>query len=948
MNRHFILLFLLCTPLDGYHQERAKHVVKRAFSYSGLGLSVKQKADLEKLLYHIYVATPYEQAVAAQRTAKLLLKELGQKKAHFEEAHESDKAIIHHNAGILVTQIRHLQNFSRVTLHHVSWTEYIKGVCNNLWQKIQTLVGKIPETNIGQLTQELVAYTRLEREYIFKSYRQTQHLIAAQKQKNIPALIRFWDHHNAQFELLRGIKEFESVPKLQAAEVAEVAVEAGAEAGGIAVEGAATELGDSGVFIGDQLTPEELTELTNNFEQLQTVTEKLLDEGKLTNDLTTTFARIAEANAQSVAPWANIIQAFQEAGQISQEVASMLTENLSTLSEEAAEQASESRIGELLDHFKNMKTIPQEDVEAFEEMTTEINTIKPENRIELTKDDFLQRKVEYVKGQLGTLSDENLYGQKLMDQFDKLKAELNQVKGMAERIPKKFIGPLTQADQAFVDDTLQAVQNTLKEIKESTLYKQAVTSSRIESATHMIFDMGFQMGLMSGAQMAASWVSQEDAKLYLQLSQQRNQITANFQAALSQMNAAKAAKIDQIQANFSAKMLDISNAQKNMVSLLSEQKNYLMQSLVNTSVNQLYVGTPMDLDQYFYLAPMLTPTAPQIPLFTSATTTNAGWQLQPHPASSAPTASSNPKWYVPAPAAQPPANSATVVSPEQSINIPTSFPTNPVAHVWYNIFRVGNWQFDYRTNSFYQYKAVAVDSATTPEGDAQRALYNAITTDYVPPKIINAQGEPTYVVQAEIQIYSALYPFFAGIIFNGGRWISGVLDLFYQHRLFGLHGTPTKTIEVCTGETFYIDDKAGLSKLDAIWPLKQIMATPTEKSAWNALSSTVIPNPLYPTANDTNPVQLQVGKTYILTVATQATAIMVQLDEKGDQGTTKIFGPVVIANRNPFVSLYHNIGFVSAGCSARFTLLQPQQLVYDTKTLASFGASLSSSGGTQQ
>ena len=198
MKKHLIVLLALSfVSLKSYHQERAKHVVKKAFSYAGLKLSIRQKSEIEKLLYHIYVTTPYQQAKAAKKAASLLTQELNKKKTHFEQAHETDKAIIHHNAGILLTQIRHLQNFARVTLHHVTWTDRLKGFFTSLWQRIKAVFGKIPAAPIEQLAQELVLYTRLEREFIFKSYRQTQHLMAAQKQKNIPPLIRFWDHHNA-------------------------------------------------------------------------------------------------------------------------------------------------------------------------------------------------------------------------------------------------------------------------------------------------------------------------------------------------------------------------------------------------------------------------------------------------------------------------------------------------------------------------------------------------------------------------------------------------------------------------------------------------------------------------------------------------------------------------------------------------------------------------------
>ncbi len=463
---------------------------------------------------------------------------------------------------------------------------------------------------------------------------------------------------------------------------------------------------------------------------------------------------------------------------------------------------------------------------------------------------------------------------------------------------------------------------------------------------HMAVSMTLFMDMMMGGQLAISWENQAQAKEYISMTQQRNKISSGLQSELSQIELTKKASLRQLDANKAKMLLDILKINKQLGTGTVHEINYVVQSISGFTPQHIYLSEPMMYDQYFYYSPMLTPSA-QEPLFPRGNEDSpwivrpknppilkqraAGWIVK-QSQSDAPTAPGTGEWIVGEKSSRE-TNNPIIFT--QQFNIPEQFPTNPVAHTWYNPFRAGNWIFNPDENAFIQYLMQPITSSSAPQGDAAQALQNSIFTEYIPPVILNKDGVMTYIVQVEMKIYNAQFPFFAGIFFNGGRWISGSSDLRKQHRLFGLYGAPDKEISLRAAETAYISEKNQLQEKTSLTALEQVLALPTTKREWEEKYRSLIPNPLYPN-KEQNSVPLEVGKTYILTAATQPTRIMLKLEEKTDQGMIPIFGPSTIIHRNPFVFIYHNIGFVSGGCSAGFKLIQPQQLAYTESMLEKF------------
>ena len=474
---------------------------------------------------------------------------------------------------------------------------------------------------------------------------------------------------------------------------------------------------------------------------------------------------------------------------------------------------------------------------------------------------------------------------------------------------------------------------------------------------HGLIHMTLFMDAMMGGQLAISWENEAQAKEYLAMTKQRNAISAKFQSTISKIELTKEASMRQIRANKANLLTKIAKTNQKMTGGIIEEINYIVQSVAGNTSHNIYLSQEMLYDQYFYYSPMLTPNE-SMPLFPSQEE-NSPWVIRParplvlnqltagwivsKSSSDAPTAPGTGAWIV---GGKDPREPSKPLVFSKKFSIPKDFPTNAVAHRWHNPFRAGNWIFNPDHNRFFQYLIQPITSSKSPQGDANEALHNSIFTEYIPPIILNEEGITTYVVQVEMKIYQAEFPFFAGIFFNGGRWISGSKDLRAQHRLFGFYGNLEKKITLCGAETAYISTKDQLLEKTSLTALEQILAPSETQKSWRASYRGIIPNPLYPNSKE-NSVSLEVGKTYILTAATQPTRIMLMLEEKTERGLVPMFGPYTIIHRNPFIFLYHNIGFISGGCSTGFKLLQPKQLLYSQKSLDEFKRKIGLSNTTQ-
>ena len=112
--------------------------------------------------------------------------------------------------------------------------------------------------------------------------------------------------------------------------------------------------------------------------------------------------------------------------------------------------------------------------------------------------------------------------------------------------------------------------------------------------------------------------------------------------------------------------------------------------------------------------------------------------------------------------------------------------TTDYDHTWYNLYRLGNWQFNDATQSFYQYQAVPIplqDNASGFYNCRGGGAYNSIFTEYIPPLSYNANNIPSYEIEIEVQVYTAHYPFLQEYSLMVQCWISGVLSPLDQNRI---------------------------------------------------------------------------------------------------------------------------------------------------------------------
>ena len=443
----------------------------------------------------------------------------------------------------------------------------------------------------------------------------------------------------------------------------------------------------------------------------------------------------------------------------------------------------------------------------------------------------------------------------------------------------------------------------------------------------MMGDLVLQMEIAMGAQMVAAWQSAADALVFASLSQQRTMLMTNLNHFFSQLAVQQTNALAQINANFSAQIAVIASQlclqttstgtvvmSGLLPTLFAVEQSFVTQALVKATVKSIFLLNPMPDDQLFYESPM----AAQKLIFSH-----------------------------------------------------TPFKSNGLSNSWYNPYRSGNWQFcstDYSgtmqnpVTSFVQYNAEPFITSNYPQGDPTFAVQNSIFTEYIPPAQYNVQSIESYTISVAITLLSEPYePFMIGIMFNGARWISGVLDLHHQHRLFCIYSLPgqkTGTYNVGFAETFYqnqgqmnqtqdqLSDQ-NIAGLNAIWPAYQILSPNI-----NALSALAKSNAATPINNPIATIQaLPIGTPYIFTIETQPNQVTLTIStldgkilypagETASSLKTELSLPNQIQNLNGLTFLYHNIGFTAPGCSAQFCVKKPTALCFSESQIKTIQASL--------
>ena len=451
----------------------------------------------------------------------------------------------------------------------------------------------------------------------------------------------------------------------------------------------------------------------------------------------------------------------------------------------------------------------------------------------------------------------------------------------------------------------------------------------------MMGNLVLQMEVSMGAQMVAAWQSAADALVFASLSQKRTTLMTNLNHFFSQLAVQQTNILAQINANFSAQIaviaaqlcLQTTSTGSVVLSgllpaLFAVEQSFITQALVTATVKSVFLLNPMPDDQLFYQSAMAA---------------------------------------------------------QQVISSHTPFTSNGLSTTWYNPYRSGNWQFcstDYSgtskgpVTSFVQYGAqpfttsYAPDGTTisSPNGDPTQAVQNSIFTEYIPPVHLNQQSVESYTISVACTLLSEPYePFMMGIMFNGARWISGILDLHHQHRLFCIYSLPGQkagTYNVGFAETFYqnqgqmnqtqdqLSDQ-NIAGLNAIWPAYQILSPDINKLAALAKASAATPV--------TNPIAtipaLPIGTPYIFTIETQPNQVTLTIStsdgkilypagETAASLNNTLSLPNQIQKLNGLTFLYHSIGFTAPGCSAQFCLKKPAALRFSESQIKTIQASL--------
>lgn len=247
----------------------------------------------------------------------------------------------------------------------------------------------------------------------------------------------------------------------------------------------------------------------------------------------------------------------------------------------------------------------------------------------------------------------------------------------------------------------------------------------------------------------------------------------------------------------------------------------------------------------------------------------------------------------------------------------------PNGPTWKNIFQYGDWEYDYVSDSFYQYNKVPVFTTTTdprtdtPIQSSSQAAYNSIFTEYF-------TYARSYEIQCEITLYDIQYPFFVGMQFNKTRWISGNADSITKSRLLGIYGSSARNIGIYYTEQKILPSSpkgksASISDFTTLYPLEQIVQKKTQQQA--ALSSNLFNN-IY-----------QQPTTFIIRVITSPQTIEYKI---WPQNTPEPQSFTTINNIQKDLYLYHGIGFMSPGAIAQFKLVKPTNLLFSQQARTDF------------
>lgn len=242
----------------------------------------------------------------------------------------------------------------------------------------------------------------------------------------------------------------------------------------------------------------------------------------------------------------------------------------------------------------------------------------------------------------------------------------------------------------------------------------------------------------------------------------------------------------------------------------------------------------------------------------------------------------------------------------------------PAGPLWKNPFSVGDWEYEPTTNSFWQYQSSPItNSITDGSGNTTsstlQAENNAIYAEYF-------TAAASYTIAGTVTLNIVNYPFFAGIIFNKARWISGDFEAIRKCRMVGIYGISPTNIGVYFAQQYTMTDAqltASGSQTPIQTPLQQIINNQVKPSI-PILSSTLTSLPNTPV-------------TFNFTITNSPTSVTFNFWTGNNKPTS-----VTINQLDPAIYMYHGIGFICPGAIAEFSLTQPQDFIFTPQAISNY------------
>lgn len=971
----FLLVITTCSLIRApYPSIKNAQIIKKIYGKSSAELSIKSILFMEDLFYQLDTFSSYKKMCACKIASTILQKEVTLRRKTAETADEHNKSLLEYHLKILEIQAEHYARSVRLLKQEMPWYTYIFEMATRAVEKAYLSIVSLYQPYhdpVAELAANLTQYSTIEQTEIFTNHLKTVSFIAAQNRTPLPFIIRFWDYPPYRHFLIEGVKHYKCEAKPQDAALldagadvgldaaATVAEQAAVDAGNVAAKGATaaaegtvapeaveesvmTEAGIQDPTALADLTPKDLT---SDFEDMSEEMQKLFEEP--------TDAQVETAMDESGAELEKATDVFS----------SSITKTL--------EKYMKPNDIEKVDFEKLIKSLKAKDINAkqFETMISDSakglkDTAEDAQKLLKTVEEFAKgpEMYERINIALNPLIKSIHMVEKTEEMCGavakKIGATLNKIPGIESGMQSftKFLDAAPEADASIGEKfgfyLKSPGQSTIRFMIKGAIkvfgFARKCTLTNIyrylmsKPMGKMLVMMIEQSEVTTGGQVVTSWVNASDALVFASLTKQQTALTSELINFSSQVSASQITIKNAINTQFTTNIAKIasefsvqsdSSGNQTMLGALPElfsaEQTYVTNALINTTVKEVFLTNPLSDDQMFYYAPMMFPTEKN--------------------------ALSN--------------------------TLPDS-----IKNRWYNLYQNGNWQFcrvDYSqytsspVTSFVQYEVIPLGTSTFADGDPVIAAQTTIFGEYIPTARKKVKSVETYTISIEcILLAKPINPCIMGIIYNQARWISGVKDFENQNRLFCIYTTKDQapgTMNVGFAETFYqnqsadtinqdqLSDQGTLAGLtntsgapsgfNAVWPAFQILSKDID-----ALAQLQQKNLVNPIPNPRATIQeLEVGIPYTFTIENQPSSVTLTITNKSTgkvifpynqnpTGEVQTAGLTEEKNKinllNPLFFLYHNIGFMSAGCSTQFIIKEPRELTYNNEQIAAITTAL--------